>query len=67
MSRAFIEADCEPGFALRIGADITLEVIRVQGQQARIGIRAPADVRIVRRELLERGKPAADTSATGSD
>ena len=67
MSRAFIEADCEPGVALRIGDGITLEIVRVVGHQARIGIRAPSDVRIVRRELLEREKPVADASATGLD
>lgn len=67
MSRAFHEADCDLGGAVRIGDDIALEIVRVTGKQVRIGIRAPSDVSILRRELLKSDEPAADASATGSD
>lgn len=63
MSRAFVDADCEPGCAVRIGDEITLEIVRVVGNQVRIGIRAPATVKILRRELLKPNETGADTSA----
>lgn len=34
-----------------IGNDITVTVLRVKGQQVRIGIEAPRDVRVIRGEL----------------
>lgn len=34
-----------------IGNDITVTILRVKGQQVRIGIEAPRDVRVVRGEL----------------
>lgn len=63
MSRAFVDADCESGCAVRIGDEITLEIVRVVGNQVRIGIRAPATVKILRRELLKPNETGADTSA----
>jgi carbon storage regulator CsrA len=36
---------------IRIGKDITITVVKFQGDRVRIGIDAPKDVRIVRGEL----------------
>lgn len=37
-----------------IGDDIQVEVLRISGGEARIGIRAPRDVRVLRGELTTR-------------
>jgi carbon storage regulator CsrA len=39
------------GQRIRIGDDITLTIIKTQGQTVRVGIEAPRDVRVVRAEL----------------
>jgi carbon storage regulator CsrA len=39
------------GEQVRIGSDITLVVLEVKGGRVRIGIEAPARVRILRKEL----------------
>jgi carbon storage regulator len=56
------------GESLKIGADITVEVVGINGQQVRIGIGAPRDVAVHREEIYEkihgasdRGKPAVRT------
>ncbi|OJW22176.1 MAG: hypothetical protein BGO49_19295 [Planctomycetales bacterium 71-10] len=36
-----------------IGQDVKITVIRVEGNQVRIGIEAPGDVRILRGELVD--------------
>jgi carbon storage regulator len=38
--------------SIQIGPDVVITVVRVQGDRVRIGIEAPADVRISRSELL---------------
>ena len=40
------------GEEIRIGNDIVISVCRIQGQRARLGIQAPANVAIRRNELL---------------
>ena len=42
-----------PGETILIGDDIEVTVMRISGNQVRIGIEAPKDVDIVRGELLE--------------
>jgi carbon storage regulator len=42
----------KPGEKIVIGDDITLTVVRVQGNQVRLAIDAPDDVRILRGELV---------------
>jgi len=42
------------GEAIRIGDDIVIRVMDVQGNQARIGVEAPAEVRVHREEIYQR-------------
>lgn len=39
--------------SVTIGSDIRITIIRLEGNQVRIGIEAPRDVRILRDELAE--------------
>lgn len=47
---------------IRIGKDIVITILKVQGDQVSIGIQAPRDLRIIREELIEedRMKEAAE-------
>ncbi len=40
------------GETIRIGNDITVQVLAIRGGQVRIGLSAPADVRIFREEIF---------------
>lgn len=42
------------GESLRIGNDVEVTVIAVNGSQVRIGIKAPRDVAVDREEIAER-------------
>jgi carbon storage regulator len=42
------------GEKIRIGHDITITVVRVQGDKVRIGIEAPPDVAVFREEIFRR-------------
>ena len=44
------------GEQLLIGDDILVEVLEVSGEQVRLGIAAPSDVKILRDEVLEDGE-----------
>ncbi|GMB01692.1 carbon storage regulator CsrA [Pelosinus sp. IPA-1] len=48
---------------LRIGNDILLTVIDIQGDQVRLGITAPREVQILRQELYEAVKDSNARSA----
>lgn len=50
------------GEALKIGDDVTVTVIAVNGNQVRIGIAAPKDVAVHREEIYE--KIAAEGKGT---
>jgi carbon storage regulator len=39
--------------ALKIGEDVTVTVLSIDGDRIRLGIEAPDEIRIVRKELLE--------------
>ncbi len=39
------------GEIIRIGDDVTIRVLEVRGSQVRLGVEAPADVRIFREEV----------------
>ena len=43
-----------PGEALRIDSEIAVTILGIQGQQARIGIQAPASVDVHREEVYQR-------------
>ncbi len=43
----------KPAQTVMIGSDIRVTVVRLEGNQVRIGIEAPHDVRILRGELTE--------------
>ena len=53
------------GQRLRIGPDIVVTLLR--GNNVRLGIEAPADVRIIRDELTAKEQPDADGNADGSE
>ena len=40
------------GERIRIGDDVTVQVLEVRGGQVRLGLAAPADVRIFREEIF---------------
>jgi carbon storage regulator len=40
------------GESIRIGNDVTVQVLAIRGGQVRIGLAAPADVRIFREEIF---------------
>lgn len=44
---------------IQIGDDVVLTVIRVAGDQVRIGIQAPREVSVMRTELLDCSPPAS--------
>jgi carbon storage regulator len=48
------------GEALRIGHDIEVTVMAVNGAQVRIGIKAPRDVAVDREEIAERKRRDRD-------
>lgn len=52
------------GEALRIGDDIEVTVMAVNGTQVRIGIKAPRDVAVDREEIAERKRRDRESSAT---
>jgi carbon storage regulator len=54
------------GEALRIGDDIEVMVMAVNGSQVRIGINAPRDVAVDREEIAERKRRDREGSQTGA-
>ncbi len=54
------------GERIRIGDDVVLTVVRVQGDKVRLGIEAPPDVAVHREEVFVRVRAAADAAA-GAD
>jgi carbon storage regulator len=51
------------GESLMIGAEVTVTVMAVHGDQVRIGIKAPRDVEVHREEIYERIKAGEDIAA----
>ena len=54
------------GESLRIGGGILVTIVRVSGQEVRLGIAAPRDVNIVRSEVLDRGMQPLSAELTPS-
>lgn len=51
------------GEALRIDSEVAVTILGIQGQQARVGIKAPASVEVHREEIFQRIQ--AERSTTG--
>lgn len=49
----------KPGSSILIGPDIEVVILEIRGQQVRIAISAPAELRILRDELLDREEQPA--------
>ncbi|MDP9013233.1 MAG: carbon storage regulator [Pseudomonadota bacterium] len=43
--------------ALTIGNDITVTVLEIRGTQVRIGVQAPRDIAVLRKEVGEKARP----------
>jgi len=60
----------KPGEALRVGEDVEITVVEVKGDMVRLGIQAPRDVQVWRRELwqaiVEENRKAAEEAAAAS-
>ena len=57
----------KPGEALRVGDDVEITIVEVKGDMVRIGIEAPRNVQVWRKELWEaivaENKKAAEEAA----
>ena len=47
----------KPGDAIRIGENVVLRVLEIQGGKVQIGIEAPKDVRIASLDPVDAAKP----------
>jgi len=55
------------GESLRIGSDVAITVLRVKGNQVRLGVDAPKSVSVQREEISERTKAHAAGAANNAD
>ena len=55
------------GQSIVIDGGIEITVLEVRGEQVRLGIAAPREIRVNRKELLAQLEAAAATEATGAD
>lgn len=49
---------------IRIGKDIVIKILKIQGDQVSVGINAPRTLPIVRQELLEETDLETESSST---
>ena len=60
----------KPGEALRVGEEVEITVVEVKGDMVRLGIQAPRDVQVWRRELweaiVEENKKAAEEATAAA-
>jgi len=54
------------GESVMIGEDVTITVLRVKGNQVRLGVNAPRTVSVQREEIFERIKHEDADTAAGS-
>jgi carbon storage regulator len=57
----------KPMQSLVIDQDVKITVIRVEGNQVRLGIEAPGHVRILRGELIDHAEPSTTYSEVTLD
>ncbi len=55
------------GEKLVIDGNITVEIVKIQGNRITLGIAAPADVKILRGELIEKQSKTATTELVVED
>ena len=55
------------GEGLKIGDEITVTVLEVQGGSVRLGIAAPKEVLVLRKELQDRRAASPDTDSNPED
>lgn len=55
------------GETVMIGGDVSLTVLAVRGNQVRLGINAPKNVSVHRKEIYDRIRGAQDASGKGGD
>lgn len=53
--------------SFRIDGDIVISVLGVKGNQVRVGIEAPADVKIYRDEIYRKMRESLDGAASGGE
>jgi carbon storage regulator len=53
-----------PGESLTIGDDITITVVSINGNQIRLGINAPREVRVLRDEIYKAIRDENEAAAT---
>lgn len=51
------------GESVVIGEDVLITVLRVKGNQVRLGVNAPKSIAVQREEISERNKPDAPAAA----
>ena len=60
----------KPGEALRVGEEVEITVVEVKGDMVRLGIQAPREVQVWRRELweaiVEENRKAAEEAAAAA-
>lgn len=52
---------------IHIGNDVTITIVRIQGNTVRVGIEAPQQVRVIRGELTVTEEPSREESADDAD
>jgi carbon storage regulator len=55
-----------PGESIQVGEDIEISVLEIRGNQVRIGINAPAEVLVLRSELVTKKPTAPDPEPPNS-
>ncbi len=50
--------------SIMIGDDIEITILSVSGDKVRIGIEAPRDISVFRREVLDNAETTPDTTST---
>ena len=55
------------GDSLKIGDDVSVTILRVKGDQVRLGIDAPDTISVLREEVVERLKQEAATATGGEE